>query len=571
MVDMNNIEQFVEELKAPVQDTNKTYTAVVSRKDNSGIVWVYLAGSNTETPTASTSSEVESGDVVNVEWRNNKLFIVGNSTNPSAGIIRVQAVEHATEVANQAASNAVQSAGQAREAADNAIASAGQARTAAAEATETAATAGRAASVAQAAADAAMETANTKKTVFVTEPTPPYHVGDLWVKFDPEVFDMVDSDGNSLVDDQGDLFEAAILKEAAAYVCMVPKTAGQAFDESDFELATADNGLREWFWHDANGAHILGDVTGFRNDLTSTGMRIVDTSTENTIASFGTETSIRTTNGTELAHIGYAAGASQGGGTDTAPYYTFGIRDEDEPAPGNYSFAGGVDVVASGYSSHAEGTGTGATKTAAHAEGLYNVSWADGAHSEGRSTQATGNYSHSEGYYSRAIGDNSHAQNLGTRAASDNQTTLGTYNEEDDQDTYAVIIGNGTADNARSNALTVDWSGNVETAGDITDGSLNKLSDKIESSDILPLFDVVSVNKTFTVSANSTQNQSFAPAAADVPSGYTRVGLCGWNTANGNVFIVTCTGTTITFGNKSSSQVTCNNAQVDWLYIRSSI
>lgn len=543
MVDMNNIEQFVEQLKAPVQDTNKTYTAVVSRKDNSGIVWVYLAGSNTETPTASTSSEVESGDVVNVEWRNNKLFIVGNSTNPSAGIIRVQAVEHATEVANQAASNAVQSAGQAREAADNAIASAGQARTAAAEATETAATAGRAASAAQAAADAAMETANTKKTVFVTEPTPPYHVGDLWVKFDPEVFDMVDSDGNSLIDDQGDLFEAAILKEAAAYVCMVPKTAGQEFSESDFELATADNGLREWFWHDANGAHILGDVTGFRNDLTSTGMKIVDTSTETTVASFGTETSIRTTNGTELAHIGYGSGTGGGGQIMTAPYYTFGTRDEDEVLPGNYSFAAGIEVNSSNYASFGEGYYTAAT-------GL-------GAHAEGRITGAWGDYSHAEGNGSRASGDNSHAQNLGTRAASDNQTTLGTYNEEDDQDTYAVIVGNGTANDARSNALTVDWSGVIDTAN----GTVP----------VFPLFDVVSVNKTFTVSANSTQNQSFAPAAADVPSGYTRVGLCGWNTANGNVFIVTCTGTTITFGNKSSSQVTCNNAQVDWLYIRSSI
>ena len=581
MVDMNNIEQFVEQLKAPEQDTNKTYTAVVSRKDNSGIVWVYLAGSNTETPTASTSSEVESGDVVNVEWRNNKLFIVGNSTNPSAGIIRVQAVEHATEVANQAASNAVQSAGQAREAADNAIASAGQARTAAAEATETAATAGRAASAAQAAADAAQETANSKKTVFVTEPTPPYHVGDLWVRFDPEVFDMVDSDGNSLIDDQGDLFEAAILKEAAAYVCMVPKLAGQAFDESDFELATADNGLREWFWHDANGAHILGDVTGFRNDLTSTGMKIVDTSTETSVAQFGS--SGARIGKTDQSHVDIQSeGIKFYGGNNNVVanigyddvndcyYYTFGERD-DNYSVGEDSFAEGHSVAAIGKYSHAEGEDTSAEGQADHAEGFGTVASGDYSHAEGIETVASYTSAHAEGNGCVASGDASHAQNLATLAASEHQTALGKYNEEDDQDTYAVIIGNGTANDARSNALTVDWSGNVETAGDITDGSLNKLSDKIESSDILPLFDVVSVNKTFTVSANSTQNQSFAPAAADVPSGYTRVGLCGWNTANGNVFIVTCTGTTITFGNKSSSQVTCNNAQVDWLYIRSSI
>ena len=567
MVDMNNIEQFVEQLKAPVQDTNKTYTAVVSRKDNSGIVWVYLAGSNMETPTASTSSEVESGDVVNVEWRNNKLFIVGNSTNPSAGIIRVQAVEHATEVANQAASNAVQSAGQAREAADNAIASAGQARTAAAEATETAATAGRAASAAQAAADAAMETANTKKTVFVTEPTPPYHVGDLWVKFDPEVFDMVDSNGNNLVDDQGDLFEAAILKEAAAYVCMVPKLAGQAFDESDFELATADNGLREWFWHDASGAHILGDVTGFRNDLTSTGMNIVDTSTESSVAEFASDHArIGSENDYNIAIQPSAINMVNGKGlTGFQVYATDSVS--------NYDFD---QTIYSNYN----------TNTIITLPTLINhyIDPSDYPSGSGYTIYLDGVKYTSSAVFTAKLGiiyklpdliyigtdvyffstDGSISQD-GFVIAYDDTGTLtisNNYEPEPGYDTLPFVNSFGYAQGHVNN---------LYVTGEIKDGQSNVLSNKLESSDILPLFEKVSVNKTFTVSANSTQNQSFAPAAADVPSGYTRVGLCGWNTANGNVFIVTCTGTTITFGNKSSSQVTCNNAQVDWLYIRSSI
>lgn len=530
------IEEQTKKAKSKSYDTQ----AIVKRVEGE-TVWVHIPGGVDETPVSKTIA-CSAGDIVQVRVTNGRGFIVGNgSAPPTDDTTAIISKEIATE---------------ARYTAETALEDAVTAHDAAISATESAATAGRAASVAQAAADAAQETANSKKTVFVTEPTPPYHVGDLWVKFDPEIFDMVDSDGNSLIDDQGDLFEAAILKEAAAYVCMVPKLAGQAFDESDFELATADNGLREWFWHDANGAHILGDVTGFRNDLTSTGMKIVDTATENTIASFGTETSIRTTNGTELAHIGYGSGTSEGGGTAIAPYYAFGER-ELGTTKGNYSVGEGYRFNTSGFASHAEGRYTQAQGHASHAEGDESM--------------ARGENSHAEGYNTLAGGEDSHAQNTGTRASSDSQTALGKYNVADDQDTYAVIIGNGTADNARSNSLTVDWSGNVETAGDITDGSGNQLSDKLESSDILPLFDVVSVNKTFTVSANSTKNQSFAPAAADVPSGYTRVGLCGWNTANGNVFIVTCTGTTITFGNKSSSNITCTNAQVDWLYIRSSI
>ena len=63
---------------------------------------------------------------------------------------------------------------------------------------------------------------------------------------------------------------------------------------------------------------------------------------------------------------------------------------------------------------------------------------------------ATGNNSIASGQYS-------HAQNYMTRAASNYQTALGKCNVEDTNDAYAVLVGNGTSDNARSNALTVGW------------------------------------------------------------------------------------------------------------------
>lgn len=64
------------------------------------------------------------------------------------------------------------------------------------------------------------------------------------------------------------------------------------------------------------------------------------------------------------------------------------------------------------------------------------------------------------GAYSTAIGEHLYA-------AGRNQTVLGRYNVEDTSDTYALIVGKGTSDSARSNALTVDWSGNVRAAGSI--------------------------------------------------------------------------------------------------------
>ena len=61
-----------------------------------------------------------------------------------------------------------------------------------------------------------------------------------------------------------------------------------------------------------------------------------------------------------------------------------------------------------------------------------------------------------------------HVEGYGNISAADYQHVQGKYNAIDN--TKAFIIGNGTADNSRSNALTVDWSGNTAIAGDLTTG-----------------------------------------------------------------------------------------------------
>ena len=49
-------------------------------------------------------------------------------------------------------------------------------------------------------------------------------------------------------------------------------------------------------------------------------------------------------------------------------------------------------------------------------------------------------------------------------AAGDRQLVTGKYNVEDTNDDYALIIGNGTDESNRSNALTVDWNGTIKSA-----------------------------------------------------------------------------------------------------------
>lgn len=77
-------------------------------------------------------------------------------------------------------------------------------------------------------------------------------------------------------------------------------------------------------------------------------------------------------------------------------------------------------------------------------------------------TQACGGFSSVFGEDCSAIGANSFAQGKGTKAVYTNAVAIGQYNYIDTNITQMFTIGNGTADNARSNALTVDWSGRVQ-------------------------------------------------------------------------------------------------------------
>lgn len=248
---------------------------------------------------------------------------------------------------------------------------------------------------------------------------------------------------------------------------------------------------------------------------------------------------------TQLANIGYGQGQGGGGSSiATAPFYTLGLRGSDmTTSRGNWSVVEGFQNTANGYGSHAEGYQTAAygdlshtegyksearntdvptsqgaylqaashaegyqsiaTGQASHAEGYQTNSNNTGTHSEGYGTTASGYYSHAEGYDTTASGATAHASGASTTASGDNSTAIGLgttaqrrgqlcageYNKLDTgganagtRGNYAVIVGNGAGNSSRSDALTVDWSGNLEAAGNITDGNGNVLSNKLDAS-----------------------------------------------------------------------------------------
>ena len=254
----------------------------------------------------------------------------------------------------------------------------------------------------------------------------------------------------------------------------------------------------------------IGEVSGRNTQIDTNGLKVFDGSVI-------------------IGQIGYGTAKDKDGKYQPAPYYTLGARKIGSTigafsmaegvaaeasgtnshaegwsciasaftshaegsactASGNYSHAEGEYSKASNDCSHAEGLGCTASGTNSHAEGEYCkasgidshsegnrcIASAVGSHVEGYSCVASGDYSHAEGHNCVASGNYSHAGGDGTVAASSYQVAIGKYNIEDTSFIYSFIIGNGSGDDARSNALTVDWGGNI-TAPKLTSPGALKL------------------------------------------------------------------------------------------------
>ncbi len=96
---------------------------------------------------------------------------------------------------------------------------------------------------------------------------------------------------------------------------------------------------------------------------------------------------------------------------------------------------------------------------------------------KGNNNIANGAGATASGYYTQANGNNSFSSGYKTIANYANQFVVGKNNTAVDK---PFIIGNGQTDLDKSNAFSVDWSGNVIADGEISDGNGNILSNKID-------------------------------------------------------------------------------------------
>ena len=176
------------------------------------------------------------------------------------------------------------------------------------------------------------------------------------------------------------------------------------------------------------------------------------------------------------------------------------VEGSSTTASGVGSHAEGDSTTASGAQSHAEGGSTTASQGYSHAEGDGTTASGNCSHAEGASTTASGDCSHAEGASTTASGDCSHAEGNNTIAKNKSQHVYGEYNVEDPSSnskalrgTYVEIVGNGAGNNARSNARTLDWSGNESLQGSLTLGKGTAYETTITAAELKALIALLNV------------------------------------------------------------------------------
>jgi len=409
-IDSSVLGEVVNALKQEPENKNRIYRATVSRIDNEGVVWVNLAGSDIETPTEITSAEVHAGDSVNVEWRNNQLYIGGNYSNPSAGVARVEKAESKASYAQSTAENA-------QAIAEEALANSGG--------------------------------SGQESAYFWYQDGSGTHAGAHVTEVPKETFISNPQGGNVLIKSSTVKVRngtSANLAEFGASGIQLGQT-GESHVNLDYHsLRMIDKEGNYYVYlsdlRDATGIAQL--IESFDGDGTTTTFSLsFNCVSVDTVKINNTTTTAYTVSGNDVTFTTAPASGSfieiiYNSDTSEAKAFTFGTRDTGYV--GVMSFADGLDNLAEGYCSHASGN----------------------------MVYANGHYSKAGGVYSEANNTGANAQGLYVVANGKWQTVIGRFN--DTQTNTLFEIGNGTADNARSNAFTVDKNGGV-VAGALVESS----------------------------------------------------------------------------------------------------
>ena len=178
---------------------------------------------------------------------------------------------------------------------------------------------------------------------------------------------------------------------------------------------------------------------------------------------------------------------------------------ENNVASSYYAHAEGYMTTANAPYSHAEGSNTVASNLSCHAEGSGTTASGNCSHAENTGCIASGSNSHAEGYHTIARGEHSHASGSHTIAGME-VFALGRYNKKAED--VALVVGNGWGNDSheyRSDALTLDYSGNLHISGKLTaDGGVGYVLPSATADTLggVMIGDNINVSDSGTISVN---------------------------------------------------------------------
>lgn len=522
---MSTIKDFVTTMKTASDEKTKAYdtTATVTRIEGN-TAWVHIPGGVDETPVKMTI-KAKAGDAVQVRVSSGKAFLVGNATAPptddtrAIGAARMaSAAEDAARIAHAAANDAQESADRAYTAAEEAQASANRAYTSARNASDYASRALGSLSTVQSVAETltwiTQHGTMTLTTDTELDPTHVYFVQDSAGDY------VVGNVHYSLVtepnvDDLSTYYELTIDESLNNYVgthlaltneglWLLPASSGT----SKVLIATGAGSTY------GAGTYIIDNTGGVVASFRANGATIGTGSTqiahlgyergtglsgysEAPFYTFGVRKAIEQYSSTRSYAVGDLCWRldNQPTGTIRAAYRCSTAISSGETwnsnhwqqlgaINGNYSVAEGVDNAVTGYMCHAEGKDNIVAGYRNHVQGESNYI--------GR--EAVDNFVTGEGHtlwggtHRNLVAGESHAVQYGAETPSDDNLVAGIGNKvagakantvigryatvatdyySDHYGQYAFRIGNGSSESARTNALAVDWNGNIRAKGDI--------------------------------------------------------------------------------------------------------
>jgi len=181
-------------------------------------------------------------------------------------------------------------------------------------------------------------------------------------------------------------------------------------------------------------------------------------------------------------------------------------------ASGEAALATGNNTTASGTGATAMGKATTASGSAATAVGEETTASGLNATAMGLRTTASGGAATAMGNRTAASGGAATAMGVETTAASDRSLSIGVLNSANTSDDNTLFVAGNGSPLAPSDALVLDFSGNLEISGTLTESSDRRLKTDIEPLDegVLPaLQEVRPVHYRF-------KNQSTHPSGKQV-------------------------------------------------------